>query len=52
MQVAAFLFGIFWLGVALDPFQMDILPRRPASRLRLSRLFYIATWRSWVAATY
>ena len=37
------------LGVYLDAFQTIILPRRPRGRFRITRLFYIATWRPWSA---
>ncbi len=37
------------LGVSLDAFQTIILPRRPAGRLRITRLFYILTWVPWFA---
>lgn len=33
--------------VLLDAFQTIILPRRAAGRLRLTRIFYIATWTPW-----
>ena len=35
------------LVVLLDAFQTIILPRRAAGRLRLTRIFYIATWTPW-----
>lgn len=35
------------LVVLLDAFQTIILPRRAAGRLRLTRIFYIATWIPW-----
>jgi hypothetical protein len=35
------------LGVFLDAFQTIILPRRPAGRLRITRMFYVATWTPW-----
>ncbi|MBS1805703.1 MAG: two pore domain potassium channel family protein [Acidobacteria bacterium] len=35
--------------VLLDAFQTVILPRRAAGRLRLTRIFYIATWMPWRA---
>ncbi len=48
MHVAFFLLGLFFcLGVVLDAFQTIILPRRPAGRFRITRLFYIATWLPW-----
>ncbi len=34
--------------VLLDAFQTIILPRRATGRVRLTRLFYIATWPPWV----
>lgn len=37
------------LIVLLDAFQTVILPRRAAGRLRLTRIFYIATWIPWRA---
>ena len=50
MRIFALLLGLFCtLGVALDAFQTVILPRRPAGRFRITRLFYIATWTPWVA---
>ena len=51
MQVFALIVGwICFLGVALDAFQTIILPRRPAGRLRITRLFYLLTWGPWSAA--
>jgi len=48
MHIFALLFGLFCiLGVVLDAFQTIILPRRPAGRFRITRLFYIATWLPW-----
>ncbi len=52
MRVLSLIFGlIFCSGVALDAFQTVILPRRPTGRLRLTRLFYIVTWKPWVLMT-
>ena len=52
MQIAAFVVGIACLfAVLLDAFQTIILPRRASGRFRLTRLFYIATWRPWVFLT-
>ncbi len=49
MRGVAFVFGlIFGGGVILDAFQTIILPRRPTGRLRITRFFYIMTWRPWV----
>ena len=48
MRAAALIVGvIFCLGAVLDAFQTIILPRRPTGRLRLTRLFYTATWTPW-----
>ena len=48
MRIFALLFGLFLtFGVVLDAFQTIILPRRPTGRLRITRLFYIATWIPW-----
>ena len=52
MQIAAFVAGITCLfAVLIDAFQTIILPRRATGRFRLTRLFYIATWRPWVFFT-
>jgi hypothetical protein len=46
------IFGIVCLfGVLFDAFQTIILPRRATGRFRLTRIFYIATWRPWVFLT-
>ncbi len=51
MRIASLLLGlIFCFGVILDAFQTIILPRRPRGRFRLTRFFYLFTWRPWVAA--
>ena len=50
MRLFAMLFGLLCtFAVTLDAFQTVILPRRPAGRVRITRLFYIATWIPWVA---
>ena len=36
------------LVVLLDAFQTIILPRRASGRFRLTRVFYIVTWKPWV----
>ena len=36
------------LAVLLDAFQTIILPRRATGRFRLTRIFYITTWKPWV----
>ena len=49
MQIAAFFVGIVCLfAVLLDAFQTIILPRRASGRFRLTRIFYIVTWKPWV----
>ncbi len=40
--------GVVLLAVVLlDVFQSIILPRRPVGRFRITRLFFIVTWRPW-----
>jgi hypothetical protein len=49
MHIAATIFGCFFLAaVLLDAFQTIILPRRPVGRLRITRLFFLATWEPWL----
>ncbi len=49
MRVLALLAGIACLfTVLLDAFQTIILPRRATGRFRITRIFYILTWRPWV----
>jgi hypothetical protein len=38
-------------AVLLDAFQTIILPRRATGRFRITRIFYILTWRPWVFLT-
>jgi hypothetical protein len=38
-------------AVLLDAFQTIILPRRATGRFRLTRIFYIVTWRPWAFFT-
>lgn len=46
----SFFAGLLFLCVVLlDSFQTIILPRRPAGRLRITRLFFLATWGPWAA---
>jgi hypothetical protein len=48
MTVLAAIFGTIVLLIILwDGFEVIILPRRVARRLRLSRLFYLSTWAVW-----
>lgn len=52
MRIVTFIAGIVCLfAVLIDAFQTIILPRRASGRFRLTRLFYIATWRPWVFFT-
>jgi hypothetical protein len=49
MRALTLIAGIVCLfGVLLDAFQTIILPRRATGRFRLTRLFYISTWKPWV----
>src|SRR3954466_4643634 len=49
MRALALITGILCLVVVLlDAFQTIILPRRAMGRFRLTRIFYLATWRPWV----
>jgi hypothetical protein len=48
MLVLTFVAGIVCVfGVLLDAFETIILPRRAIGRFRLTRLFYVTTWRPW-----
>ncbi len=48
MRIFSLLAGIICLfTVLIDSFQTIILPRRATGRFRLTRLFYISTWRPW-----
>lgn len=52
MQILTLVAGILCLFVVLlDAFQTIILPRRATGRFRLTRIFYISTWRPWVFFT-
>jgi hypothetical protein len=43
--------GVFLIAVIMwDAFEVIVLPRRVTRRLRLTRLFYRATWLTWLAA--
>jgi hypothetical protein len=51
VRVLAAIAGIVCLlTVLLDAFQTIILPRRATGRFRLTRIFYIITWRPWAWA--
>lgn len=50
MSFVALALGLFFcLAVILDAFQTIILPRRPAGRFRITRVFFIFTWGPWRA---
>jgi hypothetical protein len=49
MRFVTLIAGIVCLfAVLLDAFQTIILPRRATGRFRLTRIFFVATWRPWV----
>jgi hypothetical protein len=46
VRIVALLAGVVCLfSVLLDAFQTIILPRRASGRFRLTRIFYLVTWR-------
>ncbi|MGA2890433.1 MAG: potassium channel family protein [Terracidiphilus sp.] len=48
MRIFTLVAGIVCLfAVLLDAFQTIILPRRASGRFRLTRIFYVITWRPW-----
>jgi Ion channel len=50
-HTGSFFIGLAFLAIVLlDAFQTIILPRRPAGRLRITRMFFIATWIPWRTA--
>ena len=50
MHVLALIAGVLCCSaVFVDTFQTIILPRRPRGRFRITRMFFIATWRPWTA---
>ncbi len=50
MQILAGVIGVLLVGVVLrDAFETIILPRRVAGRLRVSKIFYLVTWKPWAA---
>ncbi len=52
MRILTMIVGILFLfAVLVDAFQTIILPRRATGRFRLTRIFYIVTWRPWVFFT-
>jgi Ion channel len=52
MRILVLVGGIGCLfAVLLDAFQTIILPRRASGRFRLTRIFYVLTWRPWAFFT-
>ncbi|MDR3773126.1 MAG: potassium channel family protein [Terracidiphilus sp.] len=52
MRILTLIAGVLCLfAVLLDAFQTIILPRRATGRFRLTRIFYIVTWKPWVFFT-
>lgn len=52
MRILILLAGILCVFfVLLDAFQTIILPRRATGRFRITRIFYIVTWRPWAFFT-
>ena len=50
MHPVGLIFGLLAIGtVLLDAFETIILPRRASGKIRLTRLFYLTTWRPWSA---
>jgi hypothetical protein len=48
MPILTFFAGIVCvIGVLLDAFETIILPRRAIGRFRLTRIFYVTTWKPW-----
>ncbi|HVL23624.1 MAG TPA: potassium channel family protein [Thermomicrobiales bacterium] len=49
MSIIAALVGLLLIAIILvDAFETIVLPRRVTRRLRLSRVFFLSTWRVWV----
>jgi hypothetical protein len=49
MRIFTLIVGVFCLfWMLFDAFQTIILPRRATGRFRLSRLFFLMTWKPWV----
>src|SRR5947209_16894515 len=47
--LAAIVGALLVIGVLQDGFEAIILPRRVSRRFRLSRMFYLWTWKFWSA---
>ncbi len=53
MRILAGIAGVSLLCIVLwDAFETIVLPRRVMRRVRLTRMFYRATWRPWFAAAH
>lgn len=52
MQIITRLCGIACIAaVLMDAFKTIILPRRATGRFRITRIFYVLTWRPWIFLT-
>src|ERR1700691_2112668 len=52
MHIFTFMAGVVCIFAALfDAFQTIILPRRATGRFRLTRIFFLVTWKPWVFFT-
>lgn len=52
MRIVTFILGVACVFIVLvDAFQTIILPRRATGPVRLTRLFYMATWKPWAFVT-
>jgi hypothetical protein len=52
MRILTMIAGVICLfAVLLDAFQTIILPRRATGRFRLTRIFYMVTWKPWAFFT-
>ena len=50
MEILAAIGGVILIsGILTDSFESIVLPRRVSRRFRLSRFFYMVTWRAWSA---
>ena len=48
MRIFVLIIGLAFLAIVmLDAYQTIILPRRPVRRLRITSVFFAATWRPW-----
>src|ERR1700692_4244539 len=50
LHITALIVGlVFGFAGFLDAFQTPLLPRCPSGRIRITRLFFLVTWRPWSA---